>query len=136
DEYSSGHPTPFGAVETFEESTLGPSMTAALPLALLQNGVANGPFPAGMTAGLPMHVEANQNGTFGSTRDTRMTAGALATASASSGAYLSDVVITNVTLDSMDLVFTDNGPVTVSVGLNLVASLSGTPVHIRLFDST
>src|SRR6185369_9693236 len=53
-----------------------------------------------------------------------------------SGAYLSDVVITNVTLDSMDLVFTDNGPVTVSVGLNLVASLSGTPVHIRLFDST
>jgi hypothetical protein len=135
DEYSSGHPTQFGAVETFEESTLGPSMTAALPLALLQNGVANGPFPSGMTAGLPMHMEANQNGTSGSTRDARLTAGALATASALLGAYQSDVALTNVTLDSFDLVFTDNGPVTVSVGLDLIASLFGTPVHIRLFDS-
>src|SRR5262249_22576313 len=50
-DYVQGHPLPLKNLETFEESTLAPAMIAALPGPLLQNGVPNGPFPAGMTSG-------------------------------------------------------------------------------------
>jgi hypothetical protein len=131
--YTESQPAPHDAAESFEECILAPALIASLPDPRLRYGVPNGPFPMGMTAGLRMCVEANENRTMGSTQDPRLTAGALAAASASAGTYTSDVVLTNVSGDSMDLVFDDT---TVSVGIDVIASFFSTTVHIRVFDSS
>ena len=120
-------------IEDFEESILNPDSVFVFNDPL-ESGVPNlpggFPFPDGMT-GLPnMTVQSNAGGGDPSDENPRGVGGLLALPAGSFG-VVSDVVIANAGVDSLDLIFTDDKS---GVGFNPIC-LAVVPIEVRVYST-
>ena len=116
--------------EDFEGSILGPGTVVGVDDPLTQ-GIANGPYPAGLS--LPLAVQSNLLGGAAATTSPRGAAG-LAAASAGSNGATSDVVVANFFVDSLDLIFAPGDQIS-GVGLNTIALGGAGSVNIQVYDT-
>ena len=122
-------------IEDFEESILGPNSADPFDDPL-ESGVANAPdgfpFPEGMT-GLPnLKVQSNFEHDLFNPNNPRGV-NALAAFSATAGNFVSDVVIANFTVDSLDLIFTGEET---AVGFNTLRFTSPGAMEVNVFSTT
>ena len=122
-------------IEDYEESILGPNSADAFDDPL-ESGVANlpdgFPFPVGMT-GLPnLIVQSNFEHDLFNPNNPRG-ADALAAFSATAGNFVSDVVIANFSVDSLDLIFTSEKT---AVGFNTLRFTGPGAMEVNVFSTT
>jgi hypothetical protein len=117
--------------EDFEGSTLAPSDVTEFNDPL-QQGVANGPYPAGLNQ--PMTVQSNLSGGSPTSPNPRGGDGLAAASSGFAGAA-SDIVIANFFVDSLDWLFNAADQI-VGVGLNPLNFFGASTLEIRVFDTS
>ena len=118
-------------VENFEGSTLTPGAIVGFNDPLTQ-GVANGPYPAGLTQ--PITVQSNLSGGAPTNPNPRGVNG-LAALSAGAAGNVSDIVTTNFVADSLDWIFAPADGIT-GVGLNPLSLLPTGTLEIRVFGTS
>ena len=90
------------------------------------------PFPVGMT-GLPnLRVQSNLGGGNPTDENPRGVGGLFALSAPAFG-VVSDSVITNIPIDSLDLIFTDEKS---AVGFNTITIFGGPSVEVRVYSTT
>lgn len=115
--------------ETFEGSNLPPGAVASFNDPLTQ-GVANGPYPAGLVQ--PMTVQSNLSGGAAVAPNPRPTSG-LAALSAGFAGATSDGVVAGSSGDSLDWIFSAATQVA-GVGLDTLSFIGASTLEIEVYD--
>ena len=118
-------------IEDFEGSTQAPGNIVALNDPLTQ-GVPNGPYPAGLTA--PLTVQSNQLAGSAVTTSPRGVEGLTALSSGFVGA-VSDVMLANFFVDSLDLIFATPDQVS-GVGFNTLSFALASGLVVQVYNTS
>ena len=117
--------------ENFEGSTLAPVSIVGFSDPLTQ-GVPNGPYPAGLTA--PLTVQSNLLAGLAVTASPRGADGLTAVSSGFFGA-VSDVVLANTFVDSLDLIFATPDQVS-GVGFNTLSFAFAGGLVVQVYNTS